>query len=142
MCTETGGTETPRRLLIFMSLSSNGQENCVSGSKCRFDSDQGYQLNMGDDRMFVNELPIWLPIGNIVTSIIGLVLAIWIIKEGKYNKLIGLGFACFVLVCVAGALFQANIIGLPLWIILGTGGRIIGAGLLLAGSVYRADPKK
>lgn len=92
--------------------------------------------------MFVNELPIWLPIGNIVTSIIGLVLAIWIIKEGKYNKLIGLGFACFVLVCVAGALFQANIIGLPLWIILGTGGRIIGAGLLLAGSVYRADPKK
>lgn len=87
--------------------------------------------------MFVNFLPLWLPIGNIVTSVIGLIAVLILLKQGKVNKLIGLGLFFFVLVCVAGALFQANLLGLPFWIVFGTGGRILGAGLLLAGVLYK-----
>lgn len=72
--------------------------------------------------MVVNVLPELLPYVNIGASLMGVSLTI-ILFHLWHRKLVVSAMLAAALVNLAGALFQANLLPIDLWIIIGTGGR-------------------
>jgi cyanate permease len=93
--------------------------------------------------IITNVLPEWLPFLNIISSLMTFILVLYLIKKlpGQRNVLIIV--LVLAVVMLSGALFQANLMGLPLWIVLGSGGRILAAALVLieAGYVFGGRKK-
>lgn len=79
-----------------------------------------------------NELPLLVPWVNIVLSALALLASVvfWAKSGGPILGNAAMIIACLVL--LAGALFQANLLSLDLWIVLGTGGRFLVAAAAIA----------
>lgn len=77
--------------------------------------------------MTVNELPYALPWMNLIISVIAFMAITWILvrrSQGVRRLFINMTGWTAIAVLVAGAAFQANIIFLDLWVLIGTGGRL------------------
>jgi hypothetical protein len=76
--------------------------------------------------MITNVLPEWLPFINFGSSLILVLFVLLLLLIGKqerrwtYAVLLLLG-----IIILGGAAFQANLIGVGVWTIIGTGGRIL-----------------
>lgn len=85
--------------------------------------------------MIANDLPGWLPTFNLVISLAALALVPGLRSgySGAYRAALGLS----IIVLVAGAAFQSNILPLWAWVILGSGGRLAVLGLVVIGTAAR-----
>jgi len=74
-----------------------------------------------------NELPVIVPVLNIVVSAVALlIITVLAIRRDANDRIFILEATlwCATLVLLAGALFQANLLPLDWWIVIGSGGRI------------------
>lgn len=88
--------------------------------------------------MTVNELPTFLPWVNLAVSVAAVALVAWMTVASYRHatsgrvRLLHVGKLLAVIVLVAGAAFQANLIPLEAWGAIGTGGRILVLIVLMA----------
>lgn len=77
---------------------------------------------------FTNELPVLLPWLNVAFSALTLAVVTWGLYVHRHHELRtiigGVVLWIAILVLLSGALFQANVLSLEWWIVLGSGGRI------------------
>lgn len=81
-----------------------------------------------------NELPFAVPLFNLAVSLLAMAGISWItIRRSQSTRrlLINLTGLTAILVLVAGALFQANMLPLSVWVLIGSGGRLAVLSLVL-----------
>lgn len=75
-------------------------------------------------------LPLLVPMMNLITSVISLLMAVYLTERRRRRvgfdrfTLLGATLCIAMLLLVAGALFNATVLSAQLWIVIGTGGRI------------------
>lgn len=85
--------------------------------------------------MTSNDLPSWVPIFNLVASLTALGLVVPILRVLNWSVVYRVALAVALVILVAGALFQANILPLWVWVIVGAGGRGTVLALIVVGLV-------
>ncbi len=85
--------------------------------------------------MTVNDLPSWVPVFNLVASVTALALAVLGLRFVGWIVAYRAALALALVVLLAGALFQANILPLWAWVVFGSGGRLVLLALIVTGTV-------
>lgn len=89
-----------------------------------------------------NELPAAVPWMNLAISVLALVGVVWITftrSQSTRRLLINLTGLTAIAVLTAGAMFQANLLSLDMWVLIGTGGRI---GVLVLVALFVFTPEE
>lgn len=84
--------------------------------------------------MTTNDVPTWLPVFNLVASLAAMLLAIPGFRSG-WTVAYRSAFAVSLVILLGGALFQANILPLWAWVLIGSGGRLAVLALVVVGLV-------
>lgn len=82
-----------------------------------------------------NDLPSWVPIFNTVVAAVALVLAVPGLRSLGWIAAYRAALAVALVILLSGALFQSNIMPLWLWVIVGSGGRLVLLAIVVAGTV-------
>ncbi len=85
--------------------------------------------------MTFNDLPSWVPVFNLVASVTALALAVPGIRMFGWVVAYRAALAVALVILTAGAAFQANLLPLWAWIVLGSGGRLVVLALIVSGTV-------
>src|SRR5688572_17150529 len=76
--------------------------------------------------MVINLIPEWLPLFSLFVSLVTFVVCLVMLLRAtsSIERLKWVGFLVGSIILVGGTAFQLNLIGLPVWIIIGLGGRL------------------